>query len=486
MSKFDLPRATRDFLPRETAARNRVREGFMRAAESYGYQEVQTPIFEHVELFSARSGPEIKGSMLTFHCDHEEFALRPEMTAPICRLMSSGALATDETPHRLSYFGPCFRYCRPHSGRYRESVQAGIECLGAPGPDADAEIVAVAGRVLRGLGIKDFALKIGSIGIFRDLLPDDLDAEDRVAVIGHLDQLIGIHEKCRRLGAGPDDSLLDDLKFERMELAALQAQTDYSGRDSIAERPQINPEEYAERLPAEAEATFRRLWKMEELLPDESAELLIKTSLLRGPLEAVREQALELLAETPARAALDELLSVCRRVEMYGFTDFEVALGIARGFTFYTSTVFEIASGAANGAVLYCGGGRYDRLVELFGGPAMPSTGCAFRFDALVDAFLRTNSRPAPTPYQVFLLAESEEALPKAIRLGEQLRERGLRVGVGTSRGQEPSPDDLSTRKTETIGVIADDGLSVRLTTSSGTEDLSLDAETLATKLSGS
>ncbi len=109
MSKFELPRATRDFPPRETAVRNYVRASFMKAAESYGFQEVQTPIFEHVELFSARSGPQIKGSMLTFHCDHEEFALRPEMTAPVCRLMSSGALAADQPPHKLSYFGPCFR-----------------------------------------------------------------------------------------------------------------------------------------------------------------------------------------------------------------------------------------------------------------------------------------------------------------------------------------------------------------------------------------
>ncbi len=77
MSKFDLPRATRDFLPGETAARNLVRAAFVQSAEAYGFQEIQTPIFEHVELFSARSGPEIKSSMLTFHCDNEEFALRP-------------------------------------------------------------------------------------------------------------------------------------------------------------------------------------------------------------------------------------------------------------------------------------------------------------------------------------------------------------------------------------------------------------------------
>ena len=484
MSKFELPRATRDFLPGETAARNHVRAGFVKAAESYGFQEVQTPIFEHVELFSARSGPEIKGSMLTFHCDHEEFALRPEMTAPVCRLMSSGALAADQLPHKLFYFGPCFRYSRPHSGRYREFLQAGFECLGASGPDVDADVVAAAGRVLRGLGIDDFALKIGSIGIFRDLLPDDLDAEDRATVIGHLDQLIGIHDKCRRFGAGSDASVVDDLRSERMELAALQARTEYSGPNSIAKTPQIGPEKFAARLPAEAEVTFRRLWKVEELLSDETAELLIKTSRLRGPLATIREQALELLAETPATAALDELLSVCRRVEMYGIKNFEVALGIARGFTFYTSTIFEITSGPANGGILYCGGGRYDRLVELFGGPPMPSAGCAFRFDALVDAFLSADSWREPAPYQLFLLAESDEQLPEAIRFGEQLRERGLRVGVTTRGSAKPSAADFGKYKTEAIGTIRGGEPSVLdLTDGSGVRELPLDADTLVTSL---
>ena len=83
MPRFQPPRATRDLLPADTAVRNHVRVQFSQVVESYGFQAIQTPTFEKLELFSARSGPEIKSSMLTFHLDHEELALRPEMTAPV-------------------------------------------------------------------------------------------------------------------------------------------------------------------------------------------------------------------------------------------------------------------------------------------------------------------------------------------------------------------------------------------------------------------
>src|SRR5690606_16893680 len=110
MSHIPPPRATRDYLPDEAAARRYALSRFRDTAEAYGFEPIETPMFEKVELFSARSGPEIKASMLTFHADHEEFALRPELTAPICRVVASGAFEDQALPLRLSYTGSCFRY----------------------------------------------------------------------------------------------------------------------------------------------------------------------------------------------------------------------------------------------------------------------------------------------------------------------------------------------------------------------------------------
>ena len=222
-------------------------------------------------------------------------------------------------------WAPCFRYCRPQPGRYREFTQAGVECVGASGPAVDAEIIALACRVLGAVGVAAFSLKIGNIGIFRDLLPENLSLEDRSVVIGHLDRLMSIGERSRLLAS--DASVLDDLKADRMELAKLQAETDYEGPRAVSNRPHLDPEEYAQRLPQEAEATFRHLWQVEDLVPAETAELLLRSSRLRGPLDVVRQQAQELLAGTAATPAFDELLEVCRNVDMYGAGEFEVVLG---------------------------------------------------------------------------------------------------------------------------------------------------------------
>jgi histidyl-tRNA synthetase len=376
------------------------------------------------------------------------------MTAPVCRLLASGALSDQPTPHKLYYVGSCFRYCRPQPGKYREFTQAGIECLGSSGPAADAEVIAAACRFLRQLGISRFALKLGSVGIFRDLLKDELDAEERAVVVGHLDRLTAIDERCRLLAETGQPSLFEDLKIDRLELAAMQASTDYSGPYAISDKPNLTAAECAARLPLEAEASFRHLWSVEDLVSDATSDLLIRVSRLKGPVDAVHQQAQGLLQGTGATEALENLLAVSRHVQMYGVGDFEVALGIARGFTFYTSTVFEITSAAGDGAQTYCGGGRYDRLVEEFGGPSLPSTGCAFFFERLVDAFLAQAEWSAPRPYQVFLLADSERTLPRAIQWAEQWRQKGLRVGTAVGPQQRPSLEDCRARQADWIGLL--------------------------------
>ncbi len=429
MPEIPPPRATRDYLPDEAAARRHVVARFAAAAECYGFQPVETPSFEKVELFSARSGAEIKSSMLTFHCDHEEFALRPELTAPVCRLVASGAFDGVDLPFRLYYTGSCFRYTRPGSGRHREFTQAGVELIGESGPAADAEVIALANRFLRSIGVNGFRMRIGTLGIFRGVLPAEMDQEDRSRVIGHLDMLAGIREGCANLARGGERVLFEELKIDRGEIALMQERSDYSGSLAVEDKPEVSPEELAVRLPQEAEAALRDNWAKETLVDETAADKLIALSRLQGSLAGVLEQARTLVAETEAEAALENLVEVCRRVESYGVAGFEVDLGIARGLTFYTGCIFEILH---DGQKLG-GGGRYDRLTELFGGDSLPAVGCAFRFDALMAAFEGAAQWRPPKAFDLYLRASSEQAAALAQPVAERLRDKGVRVGVGSA-----------------------------------------------------
>ncbi len=427
MREIPPPRATRDLLPPEAAARRRLEAQFAETAGLYGFQPVETPMYERLELFLAHAGPAMRSALLTFHCDHEDFALRPELTAPVCRLLAAGELDGLPQPYRLYYTGSCFRYVRPGSGRMREFTQAGLELMGDPSARADAEVIAAAKRFLKTAGLGGAVLKIGTVGIFRDLLPAEMTPDDRKSIIGHLDQLVSIRERCALLAQSGDKVLFDDLRMDRKELAELQERAGYDGEYAIADHAAVDAPELAERLPLEAEATLRNAWAVEELVPEKRAETLIRISRLRGSLEQVLEQARKDLANTPATGALERLVEVCREVELYGIRDYEVVVGIARGLTFYTGTVFEFTTPAAAGARKYGGGGRYDGLAEVFGAEPTPSMGCAFRFDTLMAGL---ESGASEEPYQLALsVADGAEA--QAVELAEALRDRGVRVGFG-------------------------------------------------------
>ncbi|MCL2317720.1 MAG: ATP phosphoribosyltransferase regulatory subunit, partial [Methanomassiliicoccaceae archaeon] len=134
------PRGTRDFLPDEME-RRRFYEGLLRqTAQGFGFREVQTPIFEEAELFILKSGPNILNELYAFKDKGDrEMALRPEMTAPTIRSFVNN-MSNDPKPIKVFYFGQCFRYERPQSGRYREFFQFGAEIIGSATPQTDAEV----------------------------------------------------------------------------------------------------------------------------------------------------------------------------------------------------------------------------------------------------------------------------------------------------------------------------------------------------------
>ena len=211
------PRGTRDFLPDEMEKRRHY-EGILRdTAKTFGFREIATPIFEESELFILRSGPNVLKELYAFKDKGDrEIALRPEMTAPAIRMFVN-EMSNDPKPIKIFYFGQCFRYERPQSGRYREFFQFGAELIGNPNAESDAEIIAMAASMIKALGLRDYRIRIGHIGVLRKRIADaGVPAERTAEVLQKLDKKL--YDEARPLLKEMDVSDADiDSMFELTE-----------------------------------------------------------------------------------------------------------------------------------------------------------------------------------------------------------------------------------------------------------------------------
>ncbi len=160
-------RGMRDILPTQSASWQFIENTARTLFNSYGYQELRTPIVESTSLFKRAIGDAtdiVEKEMYTFDDRNgDSLTLRPEGTAGCVRAALQHGLLHNQQ-QRIWYTGPMFRHERPQKGRYRQFYQAGIETYGISGPDIDAEIIAIAARLWKILGIKNVRLEINSLG----------------------------------------------------------------------------------------------------------------------------------------------------------------------------------------------------------------------------------------------------------------------------------------------------------------------------------
>jgi histidyl-tRNA synthetase len=166
---FQIPRGTRDFTPEEMYKHRKVLDHIRTTFQLFGYEEIQTPTFESLELFTAKSGESIIEELYNFtDKGGRKLALRPELTAPVIRFYID-QLQMRPKPLKLFYTNNCFRYDRPQKGRYREFWQAGCEIIGPNTPEAYAELIALAYTIFKNLGLTDLIINIGNLTIINAL-----------------------------------------------------------------------------------------------------------------------------------------------------------------------------------------------------------------------------------------------------------------------------------------------------------------------------
>lgn len=165
---INVPKGTKDMLPKEAAKWHFVENTARTVAASFGFKEIRTPTFEATELFLRGVGDTtdvVNKEMYTFlDKGDRSMTLKPEGTAGVARAYIENGMGSLPTPQKMYYITPVFRYERPQSGRLREHHQFGVELYGSETPAADAEVIALAKTMLEKTGVKNIRLKINSIG----------------------------------------------------------------------------------------------------------------------------------------------------------------------------------------------------------------------------------------------------------------------------------------------------------------------------------
>jgi len=363
---FSKPKGTRDILPDEMEERRAAEKIIRECFESFGYREVQTPIFEHSELITEKSGEDIVEHLYAFEDkSRRRLALRPELSAPTIRLYAN-ELITKPKPARLYYIENCFRYENPQSGRYREFWQAGIELIGTASPLAEAEVIYLAFSTLKKLGLKNFELSIGNVGIVRNYLKLLSLADEKIKAILH------ILDK-KELGKLGTIGIEQGAKEKIIELANIKGKRE----EAIKKITQL--------ISNIAKAKAGKNGIFEEIRP------------------------------------FEETLKLA---EMLGVDDYVVDFGVVRGLDYYSGTVFEIYSRALDAQKQICGGGSYS-LVKLIGNRDEPSCGFAFGFDRVMLALEREGKRfnNKKIPF-ILVIPRKKEVLHKAIEAAAKIRKQ--------------------------------------------------------------
>ena len=366
--KIPPVKGTRDFYPPEMTVRNWIIDGWKKVSLRNGFEEYDGPIFEYLKMFQIKSGDEIAEQLFSLQDrGGRDLAIRPEITPTLARMVNQ---QINSLPRPIKWFSVP-RLCRaerPQKGRLREFFQWNIDIIGVDDVLADAETIFCALDYLQEVGLtpNDIVVKISS----RKMLAAVLKA-------------IGIAEK---------------------QLEPLYALLDKRGK-----------------LPAE---TF------EKMLADSIADKDKRKKIL-GLMSVESPEQINELVELAddAKKSLDELKRLFELLDVMGVAAFcKFDIGVVRGLAYYTGIVYEIYDKASELRAIG-GGGRYDNLLQQFGGPAITATGFGIG-DCVLAILLEEKGllKPKSQGLDFFVAYTDKEYFRKAVEITAKLRRAGKKT----------------------------------------------------------
>jgi len=367
---FNTVRGMRDLLPIEAEKMRYIEQVSRELSKVYGYDEIITPVLESYDLLAAKTSEEIRERMYTFKdLGNRKVAMRPEFTASIARLIST-KMRNEPKPMRFFSVGSLYRYDEPQFGRYREFWQSNYELFGSDRPEADAEILMLTNNLLEKLELKNYRFKIGHTGILRGILNQEgLDDEKQ----NGLRQLLDKKSWEEAL------EFAQDTGVSHQCLGVLKSLLETKGEDvfNVLEGVKETVAKYEE-----AVCAVNNLWEIIELIKDSGEQIEVT-----------------------------------------------VEAGFARGLEYYTGMIFEAYIPGLD--IALGGGGRYDRLIEIFGGEPIPAVGVAQGIDRIALALTKQKvSTKSPKKKNIVVISVKEATMAKALELSRLLRKAGLHVEV--------------------------------------------------------
>ena len=257
MEELQAPKGVSEYFPPRSQYFEFVRETLIESAKISGYQLMELPVFEDTELFRRGVGEStdvVSKEMYTFEDrGGRSITLRPEGTAGVMRSVIEHNLDKLTLPLKVWYSGAYFRAERPQAGRYRQFYQVGIEAIGLNDPEIDFEVIAVADRAFKKLGLKSYRLDITSLG----------DAKSRAS---HRSDLVAYISKLN----------LDEATVKKAELNPLRLFDDKRAQiqEAMAKAPLL-----LDYLSQESKENFQRV---QELLQEAKIDFTINPRMVRG------------------------------------------------------------------------------------------------------------------------------------------------------------------------------------------------------------
>jgi histidyl-tRNA synthetase len=366
-------RGFRDYPPPEAGARSEIRRRMRSAARRGGYSELETPCVESFELYQTKSGEGIAAQAWMFHDKGDRpVALAPETTPSLARVFAARA-KSEPLPVKWFTVSKSWRYEEPQAGRTREFVQFNLDILGVPGVEAEADILATTALLLD---------EVGAEGLYAFRVSDRAIAD-------------GLGRRAGARETGPFFRAVD--QYRKIPPAEFDSELAAAGV----------PPDRVEGLRSFFESVGTGV-------PFSSLEPFL-AELSRDGLDASAVEGVD---------RVRKLFALLDRAGVSDRTVFDPT--VVRGIAYYTSSVFEGYAKKGDLRSLF-GGGRYDHLIELFGGPPTPAAGIALG-DQTLEILLKDAGRwPEGEPPLDTFVAVADPALHgEAIALVQELRRSGV------------------------------------------------------------